>query len=84
MSSALASSRGGAQLAASSAKTPNIAAPGGHHLFIAFAIKYNPFRGLIAAPWSGRGKIYVRVATIVGPGDELLENPAVGKLFLGG
>ncbi len=50
MSSALASWRGGVQLAASSAKTPNIAAPGGHDVFIAFAIENTQLRGLIAGP----------------------------------
>ncbi len=57
MSSALASSRGGAQLAASSAKTPSITAPGGHHLFIAFAIESTLFRGLIAGLAADEGEI---------------------------
>ncbi len=57
MSSVLASSRGGAQLAASSAKAPSIAAPGGHHLFIAFAVDCTQLRGLIAGPAADEVKI---------------------------
>jgi hypothetical protein len=44
-------------LAASSAKTPSIAAPGGHHLFIAFAIESTLFRGLIAGLAADEGEI---------------------------
>ncbi len=57
MSLAPASWRGGAQLAASSANIGNIAALGGHDLFIAFAIESTLFRGLIAGPAADEVKI---------------------------
>ncbi len=57
MSLALASSKGGTQRAARSANIGNIAAPGGHDLFIAFAVDCTQFaidctqlRGLITGP----------------------------------
>ncbi len=57
MSSALASWRGGAPRAAKTANIGNIAAPGGHHLFIAFAIESTLFRGLIAGLAADEGEI---------------------------